>query len=263
MTPKGTWALVTGASSGIGADFARQLAARGMHLVLTARSEDKLVALGDELTAAHGITTRVIAHDLGAVDGASSLWQAVSALGNPMDLVVNNAGFGLAGRLAEQSPAELVQMVRLNCEALLVLSRLALPSMIERRSGGIINVASTASFQPVPYLSAYAASKAFVRSLSAALAEEVRDQGVRVMALCPGPVRTGFQERAGYALRSQEQLAELSSEETVRRGLEAYDRGREVFVPGAVNQATSIAGKLTPSAILVRSVGRMMRGRAK
>ncbi len=258
-----SWVLVTGASSGLGAEFAKQLAQAGANLVLTARSKDKLAALAATLADAHGVEARVVPGDLSAAGGAAATWRAVEALGLPIDHLISNAGFGAAGPLVATEAERLGEMVRVNCESLTVLSRLALAPMLERGRGGIIHVASTASFQPVPYMATYGATKAFVLSFSTALSEEVRGRGVRVMALCPGPVPTGFQDVAGFDIHPSQKWAELSAEETVTRALDAYAGERDVFIPGAVNFMGTIGSKLMPRRLLMRTVARMMKERRR
>ena len=185
-------ALVTGASSGIGEQFARQLAGRGHDLVLVARRADRLERLAAELpTEAH-----VVACDL-ATD-AASLAGRVQELGAEVDLLVNNAGFGTSGPFLEHDPERDAEQVRLNCEAVVTLSHAFLPGMVNRRRGGVINVASSAGFQPIPYESVYAATKAFVISFTDALHTELRGSGVRAMSVNPGPVPTEWQQVAGY-----------------------------------------------------------------
>lgn len=260
----GTRALVTGASSGIGAELARQLAGRGANLILTARSKDKLDALADEITKKNRVEAQVVVADLAAPGGAESLAADVDALGVDVDHLVNNAGFGDAGALARAEPEKLAEMVRLNCEALVVLARHFLPPMLERRRGGIINVASTAAFQPMPYMAVYAATKAFVLSFSAALSKEVAGSGVIVTALCPGPVPTGFQAVAGIE-PGVERIAALSAAETAERALAAYAAGDTVCVPGAVNRVQTVLSKLAPRELLTSAISIAMKrsGRAK
>ena len=258
------WVLVTGASSGIGAAFARRLAGRGARLVLAARSVDRLSALAAELEAAHGTETRVVLADLAAPDGAAALCAAVDALGVPVLHLMNNAGFGLAGPFAAADAGRLAAMVRVNCEALTVLSRHFLPAMLAAGAGGIVHVASVAGYLPMPYQAVYAASKAYVLSLSTALAEEVRGSGVRVLALCPGPVPTGFQAAAGAEGHTNPlEAAVLTADEVTRRGLAAYEAGRAVCVPGAINRAVAAAAGLTPRGGLARLVARVSRRRAR
>jgi hypothetical protein len=260
----GTRALVTGASSGIGEELARQLAIRGASLILTARSKDKLDALASELGQRHRVSVQVVVADLAAPGGAANLAADVDALGVDVDLLVNNAGFGDAGALARADPAKLGEMVRLNCEAVVVLARHFLPGMLARRRGGVLNVASTAAFQPMPYMATYAATKAFVLSFSAALSKEVEGSGVQVTALCPGPVQTGFQAAAGIE-PGVERIAGLSAEDTALRALSAYSAGDAVCIPGAVNRVQTVFSKLAPRGLLTSAISLAMKrsGRAK
>jgi short-subunit dehydrogenase len=152
-------------------------------------------------------------------------------------------------------------MVRLNCEALTVLSQHFVGQMVRRASGGVIHVASIAAMQPVPYMATYGASKAFVVSFSLALAEEVRGRGLRVLALCPGPVPTGFQAVAGSAIARRQRRAVLSAEETVRAGLLAYAAGRDLYIPGRLNRAGAVGARVLPRSVILRAVGRMMKER--
>jgi short-subunit dehydrogenase len=256
----GTWVLITGASSGIGEEFARQLAAHKANLVLTARSGDKLRALADELTKAHGIETAVVTLDLGAPGGAVELCRQVT---QPITHLVSNAGFGTFAPLAEADPEQQAAMVRLNCEALVVLSQHFLPRMLARKAGGIITLASIVSFMPAPYWATYGASKAFVLSFSSALSGEVQGSGVRVMALCPGPVPTGFQEVAGITMAMTPQRSILSAAETVRRGLAAYVRGDDVYVPGALNRISTLSMEMMPRRMLVRTAVNLTRNHSE
>jgi short-subunit dehydrogenase len=257
-----TWALVTGASSGLGLEFARQLAARKTHLILTARSGDKLIALAHELHEAHAVETEVIALDLAAPGGAQRLLAEVKKRSHEVDLLVSNAGFGSVGRFAELPAEREADMVRLNCEALVTLSRGVLPAMLARGSGGILHVASIAGMQPVPFMATYGATKAFVVSFSLALSEETRGSGVRVMALCPGPVPTGFQQVTGYEISKSQRRAILSAAETVHRAIDAYERRRDLFIPGGINTVQSWAVKHLPIGLVARLAGRVMRERA-
>ncbi len=220
-------ALITGASSGIGEHFARQLADRGYDLVLVARRADRLESLAADLPA----ETAVIACDL-ATD-AASVPARVTELGLTIDLLVNNAGFGTHSRFWEVPEGRDAEMVRLNCEAVVVLTRAFLPAMIERDRGGVITVASTAGFQPLPYQATYAASKAFAFNFSDALHTELRDTNVRCLAVNPGPVRTEWQEVAGIE-ESQIPPGMISAEQCVSEALAAYERKARSLVPGTM-----------------------------
>jgi hypothetical protein len=261
---RGTWALVTGASSGIGEEFARQLADLGAHLLLVARSAEKLEALAAELRRSHDVEAHALPTDLTRADQRRDLAARLTDLGYPVDHLINNAGFGSAGPFVDSEAHRQLDMVRLNCEALVELCHELLPGMLQRRSGGIINVASTAAYQPVPFMATYAATKAFVFSFGAALAEETRASGVRVLTLCPGPVPTGFQAVADYDIKS-ERFAVLSATETVEQALTAYAAGKSVCVPGAVNRVGTLASKFLPQKLVTRAVGAGMRrnGRAR
>ena len=259
----GTWALVTGASSGLGEVFARKLAHRGANLILAARSGDRLGRLATDLARVGGVEARSVAVDLSEPEGVRTLLDAVGEMGVFVEHLFNNAGFGSAGAFSEPSGERERAMVRLNAEAVVALSHALLGPMLAAGRGGIVNVASTAAFQPVPYMATYAASKAFVLSFTLSLARETADKGVRVMALCPGPVKTGFQEAAGIS-RPGLRIAELGAEETVERALDAYARGEVFYVPGFVNGAQSVAAKLLPRGFLswltVKAMRRLGRG---
>lgn len=254
---RGRWALVTGASSGIGEAFAAELAREGMSLVLAARREVRLRALAERLSGQHGVQAEVVAVDLSEPGSAGQLWEE-AARDRPIHLLVNNAGFGLRGRFEEIAASRMTEMVQLNCVTLMELANLALPAMRERGEGGIINLASIVSFQPVPLMAAYGASKAFVLSLSEALREENRGSGVRVLALCPGPVPSGFQEVAGTTI-GDSTLGVVSAEEVVRLALKGLDRDAGVVVPGAANRAGALAAKLLPRGLATRIAGQVVQ----
>ncbi|MEI9852864.1 MAG: SDR family oxidoreductase [Sphingomonas sp.] len=190
-------ALVTGASAGLGALFAKELAKHGCDLIVTARRADRLEELATELRAAHGVKVETIAADLAVPGAAGELIAEISRRGLAVNILINNAGFGASGPLAEADAARTAGMIELNCRALVELCHAVLPGMIQMRSGAILNVASTAAFQPGPGMAVYYATKAFVLSFSEAIHEEVRHQGVRVTALCPGPTATEFFDAAG------------------------------------------------------------------
>lgn len=256
---KDEWALVTGASSGLGEDFARQLAADGANLVLTARSGPRLEALAAELREKHRVDARVLVADLATEAGLGTLLRALDATGLAIDHVIANAGYGTFGELATQSEASQLDMIRLNCSALVGLVHHVLPGQVARRKGGALLVASTASFQPTPLYATYGATKHFVRAFGEALAEEVRSHGVTVSVLCPGPVPTGFQARAKTIIAPAQQSSVLSSAETVRQGLDAYARGVVVFVPGAMNRALRAMAAMLPNRVVAPMTFRMMR----
>lgn len=243
-------ALITGASAGLGAEFARQLSKRGCRLVLAARRKDRLDSLAAELGSARSVEI-----DLSREGAAAELIRNVSDAGETVDLLVNNAGFGLRGRFDKADPKRLRQMVDLNCGVLTDLCREVLPAMVERRSGAILNVASTAAFQAGPGMAVYFATKAYVLSLSEALHEEVRRFGVRVTALCPGPTRTEFGEVAGFKGNGAVDRFAMDSETVVRAGLDALDRNKAVEVSGTLNKVGAFSTRLAPRSMLRRIAG--------
>lgn len=243
-------ALITGASAGLGAEFARQLAKRGYRLVLAARRKERLDSLAAELGNARSVEI-----DLSREGAAAELIRNLSDAGETVDLLVNNAGFGLHGRFDKADPNRLRQMVDLNCGALTDLCRAVLPAMVERGSGAILNVASTAAFQAGPGMAVYFATKAYVLSLSEALHEEVRRSGVRVTALCPGPTRTEFGEVAGFKGNGAFDRFAMDSETVVRAGLDALDRNKAVAVTGTLNKVGAFSTRLAPRSVLRRIAG--------
>jgi short-subunit dehydrogenase len=258
---RGRWALVTGASAGLGEAFAGRLARRGMHLVLSARREERLRALADRLAAEHGVRIRVVPADLGEPGAAGRLWEEASAR-QPIHLLVNNAGFGAQGRFDELSLERQVEMVRLNCTAVLDLAHHALREMRARGEGGLINVSSVAAFQPVPELATYAASKAFVLSFSQALWAESRGSGVRVLALCPGRTPTEFQAVAGTG-SPEGAFGVRSPEEVVEAALAALERDRHTEVPGLENRLAASLVRILPRSLLTRGLRRLVRRAAR
>jgi hypothetical protein len=227
---QGQTALITGASSGIGEVFAHELAQRGSHLVLVARSEEKLRALADDLTARHSVRVEVIVADLSREGAAREVADACAQRGLVIDLLINNAGFATYNRFDQGPFARKHAEVMLNVVAVVDLTHHLLPAMLERRRGGVINVASTAGFQPVPYMAVYGATKAFVLSFSEALWAEYRGTGVRVLALCPGPVETPFFDAVG----SREPAVGVMNtpENVVLTGLNAFEQGKNYIIPG-------------------------------
>ena len=249
-------ALVTGASSGIGEQFARSLAARGLDLVLVARRADRLQQLAAELPT----STHVVPCDL-ATD-AASLPDSVAELDLEISLLVNNAGFGTSGPFLDHPPERDAEQVRLNCEAVVTLTHAFLPGMVERRRGGIINVASTAGMQPIPYESVYAATKAFVISFTDALHTELRGSGVRVLAVNPGPVPTEWQQVAGYEEgRVSVVPGAIPAEQVVSEALAAYDRGRRSVIPGRAIRWFINATRPAPRPVQLRVTERLYRPR--
>ncbi len=256
-----TIALITGASAGLGEGFARSLAAEGTDLILTARRADRLEALAAELRAAHGITVTVFAADLAAPEAAGALLAAIAAAGLTIDTLINNAGYGARGAVAELDGAVQLGMIDLNCRALVALAHGVLPQMIARRSGAILNLASVASFQPGPWMAVYYASKAFVLSFSEALHEEVKDKGIRVTALCPGPTRTEFADVAGIGETALFKRLASGSDTVVRDGLAALKANRAVKVSGVMNSAMAQGVRFTPRALARRIAGSLQKAR--
>jgi short-subunit dehydrogenase len=250
----GQVALVTGASSGIGAEFAKQLSARGYEVVLVARRAQRLEQLAAQLPG----RAHVVPCDL-AVE-AASLAAKVAELGLQVDLLVNNAGFGTHGRFAEIDPARDAEQVRLNCEAVVTLTHAFLPGMVERRRGGVITVASTAGMQPIPYETTYSATKAFARTFSDALSGELRGTGVRALCVNPGPVPTEWQEAAGYAPDYLPPVpGKISAAQVARESLRAFERGRRSIIPGAVIRWYMRINRPAPLNVKLRVVERMYR----
>ena len=246
-------ALVTGASGGIGEDFARLLAAGGRNVVLLARSADKLQALAGQLAAAHGIEATVLAADLAEPGATRQIVRTLAARGITIDILVNNAGFGTAGSFASLPADEQLEMLQVNAVALTALTRAFLPGMLERKRGRILNVASTAAFQPGPFMAVYYASKAYVLSLSEALAEEAAGTGVTVTCLCPGPTHTGFQQRAQVDKTRLFRLGRvMRSADVAQAGYDAMLAGRRLVTPGLMNALASQSVRVTPRALLVK-----------
>ncbi len=250
-------ALITGASEGIGEAFARQLAALGKDLVLVARREERLRALAAELASKRGVQAQVIAADLAQPGAAAALFAETERRGLAVDLLINNAGFGKGGEFTDIPFEAQAEMVRLNVNTLMELTRLYLPAMRRRRRGGVINLASTSAFQPVPYMAVYGASKAFVLSFSEAVAQEVAADGVRVMALCPGFTATGFQAVSGVGEGWRERMA--SPDEVVAAALRAFERGRRAAVPGFMNRFLAFGTRLVPRRLAAQIAAYMVR----
>ena len=253
-TPKPV-ALVTGASSGIGAEFARALAARGDDLVVVARDASRLDALAEQLEKEYGVDVEVLSADLTSKKGRAVVEARLESVEPAVELLVNNAGMGTYGKFGELPREGEARVIRLNVLALVQLTHAALPGMIERGGGGIINVSSLAGHQPTPLNATYGGTKAFVTSFSQALHEELRGTGVKVMVLCPGFTRTEFQERAGLDSGSVPGFMWQKPEPVVAAALRAYDQGRAVCFPGALNQAGAIVSSALPAGITRRIAG--------
>ena len=254
-------ALVTGASSGIGEAIARELASRGHGVTLVARREERLRALATDVADAHGVRAEMIAADLGETAGRDRLADTVDELGLDVEILVNNAGFGDSADFVDADRERLVELVRLNCEALLDLQARYLPGMVERGRGAIINIASTAAFQPMPSNATYAASKAFVLNLSKAVHEELRGTGVTLTAVCPGPVRTEFMDHADLTDASEKvpEFFWTSPQELAKDAVEAAAKGKRAVVPGLINRAGAIAGQHSPRGLATGYLERRSR----
>ena len=247
-------ALVTGASAGIGAEFAKQLSQLGHELILVARRTERLNELASQLPG----PAHVIQCDL--ANEAASLAPKVADLGLQVDLLVNNAGFGTHGRFTEIDPDREAELVRLNCETVVRLTHAFLPGMVERGRGGVITVASTAGMQPIPYETVYSASKAFARTFSDALNAELRGTGVRALCVNPGPVPTEWQEVAGYAPGYLPSVpGKISAEQVARESLRAFARGRRSIIPGFVIRSYMRINKPAPVSMKLRVLERMYR----
>ncbi|MCF3933608.1 SDR family oxidoreductase [Acuticoccus sp. M5D2P5] len=250
--------LVTGASSGIGEAFAKIIAADGCDLLLVARRTERLDALKAEI----GGETHTLPLDITAPGAGDELDAELARLGRPVDILVNNAGFGKAGPFAGSDRADQLGMVDLNVRALVDLTHRYLPGMVERRTGGVLNVASTAAFQPGPNVAVYYASKAFVLSFSEALSEEVRGSGVTISALCPGPTHSEFGAISGMATHRVFRPSFLKTSEAVaRQGWAGFRAGRRVVVTGALNKMTAAGGRVLPKGVVLRMVKRLQTDR--
>jgi short-subunit dehydrogenase len=248
MSEQKMTALVTGASGGIGEELARLFAADGHDLVLVARSGDKLARLAEELKEKHGVAARVLAADLARPEAPREIFEELSAGGVTVDALVNNAGFGTYGLFAETDLKSELELLQVNVVALTHLSKLFLPGMIARRRGYLMNVASTAAFQPGPLMAVYYASKAYVLSLSEALANECEGRGVRVSALCPGPTETGFVAAAGMGDSKLFDRAVMDARTVALDGYRGLLAGKTIVIPGLRNN------------LLARSIGLFPRG---
>jgi len=253
--------LITGASSGIGEVFARKLAARGRNVLLVARSEEKLVTLCNELGRSNSIRAQYVALDLSKPESAAQLFAEATKRGLTVDMLINNAGFGSMGEYSKLDLARELNMIDLNIKSLVELTHRFLQPMIARKQGAIINVASTAAFQPVPFMATYAATKAFVLSFSEALWEENREYGISVIALCPGVTDTNFFEAArGHKPPAR---ASQTPEEVVDTALRGLAQGKSHIISGWSNFLMTQSERLVPRSLITRVAGRMMRSQQK
>jgi len=255
-------ALITGASYGIGASFARELAGRKTDLILVARSEDKLQQLATELQERHGITAEAIALDLTEPAAGTQLFETVTQKELTVDLLVNNAGFGDYGTFADRDLERQLDIVQLNIKVLVELTHLFLKEMRERRAGSIINVSSIGGFQPMPYMSVYAASKAFVLSFTEALRAENNNTGVTLQALCPGPTESNFFENAKFpqSVSATSSQNYASSEEVVRDSLDALNKNQSNVVTGSfINQVIVNLPRFLPREMLVNVIEKQFK----
>jgi len=251
-------ALVTGASSGIGRTFARTLAARGYDIVAVARDKQRLDQLAEELQRAHGTTVEVLPADL--CDPAQLATVEERLVREPaVDLLVNNAGLGAQTRFVDYDVDAIEGEIRLNVLALTRLARAALPVMVTRGTGGVINVSSFASFQPAPLFAVYTATKAYVTNFTESLHEELRGSGVKIVALCPGFTRTEFQDRNGVDATRVPALAWSSADDVVADALRALERGQAVCLPGLPNKLVAGFSHLLPRAAVRRTVGALAK----
>jgi short-subunit dehydrogenase len=258
---KSSTALITGASAGIGEATARELAARGHGVTLVARREDRLRSLADELSERFDIRAEAIGADLGSATARADLLRRIDELGLEVEVLVNNAGFGGGEDFVDTDRERLMSMVELNCMALLDLQAAYLPRMVERGRGAVINIASTAAFQPLPGTATYAATKAFVLSLSEAVHEELKGTGVTLTAVCPGPVKTEFMDVAGLTA-AEDQLPGvfwLSAESVAKAAVEAAEDGKRAIVPGLLNRAGAITGQHAPRMLALPFAKRIWR----
>jgi short-subunit dehydrogenase len=253
------WALVTGASAGIGVALAEELARGGTNLVLTARRRDRLEEVAKKLEGAHKIQTRIFVSDLAQSDAPEKIFQFTKDQGIEIELLINNAGFGAYGEFQTVEERKLTDMVQVNCAAVVHLTRLYVPEMVARRHGDILIVASTAAFQSVPYISTYAATKAFDLLFAEGLAEELKPHGVRVCALCPGSTESEFAEVAGQTHIAATRANRETAEKVARTGLRALAAGKSYVISGLGNYLGVLGQRLVSRRLVARVAARMFR----
>jgi uncharacterized protein len=256
---KGKWALVTGASSGLGTDFARDLASRGANIILVARRLDRLQAVAQEISKQYGVQTEVIAMDLVAENAAEQLVAQLAAANKPIDILINNAGYGLYGMFIETEWARLNNMLQLDIVALTHLSHVFGKAMAARGSGYILQVASIGAYQPSPTYAAYSAAKSYVLYFGEALNFELRPKGVKVTVLSPGVTKTEFLEVSGQTATAYQRLMMMQSKDVVRIGLDALARGKTSIVPGFLNRALAWFNRFMPRRMAATLGDRLMR----
>jgi uncharacterized protein len=260
MTPwRGKWALVTGASAGIGAALAEELARGGTNVVLTARRRERLEELAQKVQTAHKIQTKIFVADLRQADAPDKIFQFTKEQGIAVELLINNAGFGAYGEFQTLETDKLMEMVQVNCAAVVHLTRLYLPEMVARRHGDVLMVASTASFQSVPYLSTYAATKAFDLLFAEGLAEEMKPYGVRVCALCPGSTESEFAEVAGQSHIAATRANRETAEKVAQTGLRALAAGKSYVISGLGNYLGMLGQRLVSRRMVARIAARLFR----
>lgn len=258
MDPRAT-ALITGASSGIGRSLARLFARDGYDLALVARRADALDELAAEIRAAHAVTVTNFAVDLARADGARLLHEQLEAAGVAVDVLVNNAGVGMQGAFSALPVERQIEMIRLNVTTLTELTGRLLPGMLQRGNGGVLNVGSTAGFQPGPFMAVYYATKAYVVSFTEALAEELSGSRLRVSCLAPGPTATGFAAEAGVADSALFRGDVMDVNEVARIGYDGWKKGKPLVVAGRRNRLRAFAVRLFPRAWVLKAVGRLNR----
>jgi short-subunit dehydrogenase len=260
---RGKWALVTGASAGIGKAIAQELAADGAHLIVTARRRDRLEELARNLAITHKIRTEVCVADLARADGPEQIFEFTRQRNITVDLLVNNAGFGAYGEFALVNLDRLLGMVQVNCSAVVHLTRLFVPGMIERRRGDILIVASTAAFQAVPYISTYAATKVFDLFLAEGLAEELKPYGIRVCGLCPGSTESEFREVANQTNTPASNRKQEPADKVARAGLQALLAGKSYVISGTRNYLGAQSQRIVPRRVVTRIAANLFRPQKK
>lgn len=260
---RGKTALITGASSGLGVEFANQLAARGANLVLVARRKDRLQAVADAVKLSYKVDVQIVAADLSEINAAANLFKTLKRKRIEVDVLVNNAGFGTFGEFNNEDIEKISEEIRLNILALVELSKLALPSMLQKKHGVILNVASTAAYQSIPYMTVYAATKAFVLSFTEALWGELIGTGVTAMALSPGGTKTEFFEVASNG-KAPDRLGKLQTvEQVITVAMKALDKSTPPpsVISGASNFALAVSGRFVPRKLLIKVARSMFQSR--